>query len=937
MHTRRHRLAYWTTGVLALVVLLLATAPLLFRGRVEAGLKDRIGSGLDARVDWGAVGLGLFRNFPNLTLRVDDLVVSGTGSFEGERLLAVRRSRVVLDLGSVVRGARGSEPVVVRSFELDEPVVRLLVLEDGTANWDLARAERPAGLAEGEAREPDSARPIQVALRSFTIRDGSLVLEDRQSGLDASVTGLRQTLRGDFGRDRFSVRSDAGAESVSLRFAGIPYLSRARLEVLADLDVDTEAGQVAVRQNRIRLNDLVLETAGSVRLGGGPAALDLELRAPGMDFGQILSLVPAVYAREFETIRTSGTMSVGGWVRGAYGPGTFPAFALEARVEDGMFRYPDLPLPARDVALDLSLTNDGGDLDRTVLDIRRFRVVFGSDAVEGSLAMRTPVSDPDLDLRLAGRLDLADLRRTVKLEGVEELSGVVVADAAIRARRSDLDARRYDRIGADGSVAVTDLLLRAIDLPHPLLVEDARLRLSPRHAELERFRGRVGSSDLTMTGRLDNLLGFALRAEELRGEARVTSRHVNLDEWRSDDEAEAVAVPANIDFALDAAIDRITFGDLDMRNARGRLRVRDQRLTLDDFRLEMLGGAMTLAGFYETADPARPIFDMDLRLTDVDVPAAFAGLGTVRAFAPVARYATGRVSAELRLNGALGPDLEPVREALSGLGTFQTTGLSLQDFPPLDRLADAVGLPQLHDPALSDFRSTLVIQDGRLHVRPFDVRVGPITMNVAGSNGLDQSLQYVLGLEVPRHVLGGEADRVVAGLISRTERAGLQLQPTDVIALAVQLTGTVASPAVHADFAGLAGSGVRGVEQALRHEADRRVEAVEQRFDAAAEEARLKAEAEAARVVAEAEVRAAAIREEAAALADRVRREGAEQADVLLARATNPAAQLAARAAADRLRREADERADRIAREADARADALIQDARDRAALRPDG
>jgi hypothetical protein len=215
-------------------------------------------------------------------------------------------------------------------------------------------------------------------------------------------------------------------------------------------------------------------------------------------------------------------------------------------------------------------------------------------------------------------------------------------------------------------------------------------------------------------------------------------------------------------------------------------------------------------------------------------------------------------------------------------------------------------------------------------VRPFDVRVGPLTMNVSGSNGIDQTMDFLLGLEVPRSAMGARADQVVASLVAQTARTGLQIQPSDVLRLGARLTGTVTDPSVSVDLREVTASAARGVERALVQEAERRVEAVEQRFDAAADEAQRRAEAELARLVAEAEQRAETIRVEAQALAETVRREGNQQADALLERPTSAAGRVAARAAADRLRREAEETAARIVREADARADALVAEARHR-------
>src|SRR5690606_24952015 len=334
------------------------------------------------------------------------------------------------------------------------------------------------------------------------------------------------------------------------------------------------------------------------------------------------------------------------------GDDAFPAFSLTASVDSGAFQYPDLPLPARDISLDLVITNPGGNADSTVVNLSRLRLVLGRNPIEARLLMRTPISDPDLDARLAGRLDLADLRRTIKLEGVEELAGVSTADAAVRTRMSAVDAGQYDRVAARGTINIRDVAVQGEALPHPLAISEASLRLAPRRAELQSFSGTVGSSDLRATGFIDNLLGYLLRDEDLRGTATLTSNRFNLDEWRRDEGGlSVIPVPAGIDFLLDATVAELLYDKLVMNDARGRLRIKDQRLTLESFALNLLGGSMTMDGFYETTTPARPTFNVALGMNGLDIPSAFAALNTVQVLAPVAKYAQGSFSSELRLTG----------------------------------------------------------------------------------------------------------------------------------------------------------------------------------------------------------------------------------------------------------------------------------------------
>ena len=907
-------------GVMAASLLVaLLVLPLLFQDRITARLKTEINDAVAARVDWSGVGLSLLRDFPNATLTMDRLSVVGVKPFDGDTLVSMRHARLVLAAGSVIRHLANGDRIIVREVVLEQPDVRLRVLVDGTANWDIARAQQPASR--------DGSRAVRVALRDFRISDGRITLDDQQSRLEASVAGLDESLRGDFSEERFMLATRTRADSVSVRFAGLPYLNRVGLELNADVDADLPAHRFAVKDGSLRLNKLLLAFAGSVTAGSPNLGLDLKFSTPGTAFADILSLVPAIYAKDFEEIRTSGTMSVAAQVRGAYGPNAFPALAVRAKVENGAFRYPSLPLPARDIALELAIDNPGGHVDNTVVNLKRFHAVIGRRPLDARMVVRTPVSDPDVDARVVGALDLADVARTVRLEGVRELSGRVAANVAMRARLSDIDAGRYERVDARGTVHAARVAVRSAALPHPVAIDTAALRLTPRTAELTGFAAKVGSSDVRAAGSLDNLLGFLLRDEDLRGRATVSSNHLDLNEWRSDDALTVIPVPPRVDFALNASADRVLYGALSVANVRGGVRIKDQRATLEDLRMEMLRGSVIASGYYETTVPGRPGFDIDLRLATVDIPTAFASLTTVQTLAPVARWARGTVSGTVGLRGTLGEDMLPLFAALTGKGSIETDRLALQDAPVLGKLADALSLESLRNPALGAVRASFDVVDGRLHVKPFDVAMNGIAMTVGGSHGIDQSLKYDLGLAVPRASFGNAFTK----LASQARRAGAELNGGEVVNIGALVTGTVADPAVRPDFAG-AGTSVRNVaQQVVQAGVESRTAAVREKADSAAEEARRRARAEGDRLVAEAEEQAAKIRAEASALAAKVRQEANVRADSLQARATNPAARIAAQVTTDRMRREADQQAERIEREANERADALVAQAKLRA------
>ena len=344
-----------------------------------------------------------------------------------------------------------------------------------------------------------------------------------------------------------------------------------------------------------------------------------------------------------------------------------------------------------------------------------------------------------------------------------------------------------------------------------------------------------------------------------------------------------------------------------MTDARGRLRIKDQRATLDNFTMNALGGQIGMSGWYETTTPATPKFDVAYKMNNVDVGSAFKAFTTVQALAPVAKYATGTVATDVHLSGALSKNMMPLLPALTGAGSLATSQLALHDFPMIQKLADATKLQFLSNPTLQKIKAAFAIEKGRLVVKPFDVAAGGITMNVSGSNGIDQSLLYTLGLKVPRALLGGGANNAIAGLVSKAGSAGINLAAAPEIPLAVLVGGTVTSPTVKVDVSTLTSSVTKGVQTAV---------------DA-------KVSTEESKLVQDAEQQAAAMKQEAQTMADKVKAEGYKQADSLVAKAgDNALVQLAAKPAADKLRQQADQRSASIVSAASARADSVVATAR---------
>ena len=158
---------------------------------------------------------------------------------------------------------------------------------------------------------------------------------------------------------------------------------------------------------------------------------------------------------------------------------------------------------------------------------------------------------------MKGKVDLADVRRTVKLEGIDQLTGTVAADAAVRTRMSSIDKKQYDKVAASGSVDVGGLTVKGKTLPHPLSIQQARSRWRRSGRSSSRSPAPSAAATFRRPARSTTCSSYAFRDDTLRGTATVQSNQFDLDEWQSGEgDLQIIPVPPKIDFGLDATVAR---------------------------------------------------------------------------------------------------------------------------------------------------------------------------------------------------------------------------------------------------------------------------------------------------------------------------------------------------------------------------------------------
>ncbi|MCB9179262.1 MAG: AsmA family protein [Flavobacteriales bacterium] len=925
-------MAKWTKRILislgVLIVLLLGAAiliPILFKDRIEAAVKDEVNKNLNAVVDWGEWDLTILKNFPNLTVEVENVKVSNVAPFEGIDLARIGSFTATVDIKSLFR-----DRIEIKRIGLVRPRIHVKVLEDGRANWDITKADSTA--TEEAAAETASA--FNIGLREYWIEDGSLIYDDASLDYYMDLLGLDHRGNGDFTQDLFVLNTTTHADTANVVFGGVKYLKNVKADIKADLEMDMPNMKFTFKENEAAINQLVLGLDGWLAMPGDDMDMDLTWNTKKTDFGTLLSLVPAEFATDLTGVEMSGKAGFSGFVKGRMNDNTTPAFGLDVDVENGRFKYPDLPSSVEDIHVDLNINcPQGNDMDKMVVDLKRFALKMAGNPVEARMHLAHPMTDPDVDAELKANLDLASVKTVVPME--EDLKGSFTADVRMKGRMSDVENGHYDKFQADGRMILLGMDYRSDSLP-PVGIKSLYFDFSPRYLALTSFDGNVGSSDIQAKGRMDNYLQWWLKDSTLVGSFDLTANRFDLNELMGGSSTTAdsagtadttamnvIEVPGNIDFRMGMAVGEVIYDDIHLTNAKGGLHVHDKRVDLKDVFFNLFGGSVTMAGGYDARDIKRPNIDFRYDVKELDIEETVKYMETVQKMAPIAKTCKGRFSTNLAMTADLDQHMEPDMNSLNGRGTFRTKSVRVDGFQPLVDVAKALKLQGIENTTLNDVVFNYKFEDGKMITEPFDVKIDRIKANVGGSTAFaDQAIDYDMKAKVPSDMFGAGAATAVAGLLGRANSAiGSNFQVPAELDLTARITGTIDKPIVKPVFAG----GTTSLKETVVTEVK---EEVNERIDKAKEEAIARAREEAARLVADAQKRADELKAKAREEAAKIKADGYKAADDAVAKVTNPVAKAAAQVAAKKAKEEADKKEQQAVAEADKRADAMVEAAR---------
>lgn len=699
------------TGItLGVLLLTLMALPFAFKGKIVAAVQKAANENLKATVSFNPdLSISLIRNFPNLSLGINDLKIIGKDSFANDTLINAPQLRLVVDLASVFGGE-----VVIRKIHLQDARASIIFLKSGAANFDITIADTTA-TAETPA---DTSAPMSFKIKELNIENTRIAYVDHSLDFSLTTEGTNLLSQGEFADALFTLNNEIAIDRASMSFGGMTLLSNAKISGETAIDMDLNAMKFGFADNQFQINDLPLIAKGWVKMGETDMDMDIDVRTPNSDFKSFLSVVPGCYTENFADVKASGTMGLVFTMKGIMNDLRMPSTHVELKVKDAGFQYPAMPANASNIQLNFLLDNSDGNPDNTHVVIAPFSANLGGDRFALSLDMKNPISNPYAKGNVDVNLHLDRWKQLMPLEKGTEMAGVVDAHFMFDGHYSAIAKEQYNDLKASGAVGLKDIVYNAAN-SLPMKLKQLDMSVSPVDFKLNIQQFQYGKSAVDVNGKLQNMLGYYLNDETLSGQLVVNSKSLDLNEWMAsmspatpaadgsakDDASKGAAtngesdvaapadanadansnaskssettattapkIPDNLNLMFNMNVGILLYESYDLQRATAKAEVRESQLFINPLAATLFGSRVEIANVsYGYPMGGKPTVKGQFNILNVNPANLATTLALIKEYAPIVGRIQGLANIETQMGMQLKPNMDMDLGSLTAGGLF---------------------------------------------------------------------------------------------------------------------------------------------------------------------------------------------------------------------------------------------------------------------------
>ncbi len=774
----------WLIILFVLAVVSAVCLVFIYEDDVKAAIVKELNKNLksEVKIDPKNIDLTIIRSFPKCALEFKEvLILEALNKKNRDTLIYAGKISMLFNVKDIF-----NKNYIIKKVEVSKAKCYLHITKNGEPNYIFWK--------KSASTVSDS---VNFALEDILLTDIDLSYKNSQQKSKTALHIDRSSFSGAFTGDQNDMKAKGKADLKYLQVNRSTLLKNKKLNY--DLDFSINSNVYQINKAELAINEMFFNVEGELNYGDSLVSANLNYLGKNLDIASVLSLLPEQYASKINDYSSDGDFYAEGKLN--YRAGKPLSFNSEFGITNAKVTYK----PQGTKLEKLNLTGKAGvNNSESYLNIQNISAELGSNTFNGNCLI-TNLNEPYINLNANINTQLDELNKFWPMDTLEYISGSVQLTASIKGALSEIKASAFSQnIKANGKADLKNIKTKLKGTQNEIDVSEGSFTLDNRNVAVNNFKMKVGSSDIELTGELPEFLNYMFDSKKpLIINANLKSSNLALEDILysnsgTDGSSQKINISENLNFNINAVLEKFTFGKFEASSVKGAIAVKDQKVVIKELFLNAMDGEGTVNAFAD-ASGEKIMINANANFKNINISKLFYQCNNFGQTTLNDKHLKGFATADIDFSGAWSKELKADLKSIAVTSNLLIERGELMNFKPLESLSKYVEVQELRDIKFASLQSSIEIKNEVISIPKTVIKNSAINMEVWGKHTFSNQIDYHIKL-------------LLSELLASKKRANKQLDeelafvendPENRRCVFVTMTGTVDNPVIKYDRKGL--------------------------------------------------------------------------------------------------------------------------------------
>ena len=474
----------------------------------------------DGFIAVGDTHLSLFKNFPELSFKIDDVRIYESKEDLAPLIVEVEDIFLGFNMWDIANGN-----YTIKSLLVENGFFNIIVHKDGTLNIQNA--------LKTESDSSTDPAITDIYLNSIELRNLDIHKLDEKAQTDLETFVNRA--QGRFTRARNKISSSVDTEFIMnlIDNGDTTYIHNKHFKLHTDVLLDQATGILAIKPSQVLMEHGDFKVEGTVDTKNN-VDLDLEVTGTKPNFDMLIAFAPPDIIPLLERYKNAGKIYFNAAVKGPTLYEQSPFIDVRFGANEAFLENTDRGKRVNNLGFEGHFTNgEDCNLTTTQFSLKNIAAQLETGNFLGSVVVNN-FEEPDVDMEVKADFNLEFMAGFLNLTNINNVEG----DVSLAMNFHDIIDIDNPKLALNNlnrayysELKIKDVSLVSDELPAPLEGFNAHVSMIGKEAVINQFELLIGKSDVSLTGFLSDVPAILHHTDTpVKAHLEIEARKIDLSQ-----------------------------------------------------------------------------------------------------------------------------------------------------------------------------------------------------------------------------------------------------------------------------------------------------------------------------------------------------------------------------------------------------------------------